>query len=138
MNLSQSARHKILSFFYLGTPVFVLLDYFFEINFRVAALGGSASWSSYKWLYLGVCFLIGVIGLKSQLLQAKLSLLECSVNILLLCLGVFFNIGSYVDETLVGADVQFEFGLFEIFNLLLSGGIFLITFYNNPLFIRKN
>ena len=129
MKLTQAKRHKFLSWIYLGTPVFLLIDLLFDLNIRVVGLEEPI----YKFTYLGFCFAIGLIGQKNQFLGAAFSLFESCLSIALICISVFLSVSSHFDALLGGINVRFQFGLPEVLNLLISSTIFIIAFYKNPL-----
>ena len=121
-----------LHIYYLATPVFFLLDYLLGINLRVSIPGGSEFWLNG---YYVVCFFAAFIVFKHELTGALFSLMECSINILLLFLSVMvpvFNLGQDPLES-----SGFKFGVQEMIHFFIAGSVLLYSFYTNPLMLNR-
>jgi len=85
--MNDSTRYSIPRLYYFVTPAFILLDYVWGINVRVAVLD---EMPLYKNLYYGLCILCGVIVFVRPRLSALVALAESSVILLLTLVGVFW------------------------------------------------
>jgi hypothetical protein len=122
---------SVLRNYYLATPLFFLLDYYVHIRLRVALPGAPAY---YYYLYYLLCFVAGFVLFKHALLGALFSLLESSINLLLLLLTVFVpvvKLKQWQEQA-----ITYHFGVVELLHFMLVGAILLIGFYHNPL-LRK-
>ena len=119
---------RTLQLYYLATPVFFLLHFGFDINLRISIPGVADAW---LYAYYALCFLAGFVAFNSAVTGALFSLLESSVNILLLLLSVLMPIYTigHASENVVAT----AFGVPELLHFLIAGSILLISFYRNPL-----
>ena len=111
------------------TPAFILLDYTWGINVRVAVLD---EMPLYKNLYYGLCILCGVMVYFRPRSAALVALAESSIILLLTLVGVFWPYvqiatlpeGEF-DAALAGFTIQ------RVVNLLLAGFIAVVGIYTS-------
>ena len=121
-------QFNTLHIYYLLTPVFFLLHFGFGVNLRSSIPGVADAW---LYAYYALCFLAGFIAFRKAVTGALFSLLESSVNIMLLLLSVLmpiYTVGNSPDGIAAA-----HFGLAELIHFLIAGTILLISFYRNPL-----
>ena len=122
---------KLLQIYYLATPVFFILYYFFDINLRLSIPGANDYW---LYLYYLVVFIASFIVFKNITAGALFSLIESSINIFLLMLSVLMpvlNFGLDPENSSIG------FGLPELIHFLFAGSILLQSFYLNPIILKN-
>lgn len=125
-------RYSIPSIYYYMTPLFIALDYLFEINIRVTVLD---SMPHYKPLYYGFCIFCGIGMFVLPRCTLILALFESVLNILLVVLTVFL---PYV-QILMQPDNILEaewstpkvFTIRYIINLILAGTIATFAFHGS-------
>ena len=104
MNINP--RNSAVRLYFYITPLFILLDFIFGINVRVSAL---ETMPTYKNLYYGFCILCGICMYIIPRYSAIVALLESSINIMMLVLGVFLpyirTLTALMDDVL-GADFK--------------------------------
>ena len=117
-------------YFYI-TPLFILLDYILGINVRVSAL---ETMPTYKNLYYGFCILCGICMYIIPRYSAVVALLESSINIIMLVLGIFLpyirTITALMDDVL-GADfkaLEESLKVQPMVNLFIVGSCLILTF----------
>ena len=117
-------------YFYI-TPLFILLDYILGINIRVSAL---ETMPLYKNLYYGFCILCGICTYVIPRYSAVVALLESSINIMMLVLGIFLpyiqTITALMDDVL-GADftaLEESLKVQPMLNLFIVGSCLILTF----------
>jgi hypothetical protein len=110
-----------LSVYYLVTPLFILLDWLFSLQIRVALPGES---SGLYYAYLGLCFLLGGLVFRQGMAAAFFGLAESTLNILLLGLSVFLPILALADDPSAG----FEFGAEKAIQFLVVGSVLIYAF----------
>jgi hypothetical protein len=124
-------RYRLLQLYYCGTPIFLLLDLLFGANIRVTAL---EYYPVLKYGYYLLCLGCGILTWIVPPLSAVVGLIESSVNILLLILGV---LGPYFQlfEQLMSQQTVESVGMTPtlLMNFAISGTIWTISFYRNPL-----
>jgi len=117
-------------YFYI-TPLFILLDYIYGLNIRISAL---ETMPLYKNLYYGFCILCGICMFIIPRYSAVVALLESSINIMMLVLGIFLpyirTITALMDDVL-GADfkaLEESFKVQPMVNLAIVGSCLILTF----------
>lgn len=132
IQLIKNMKLNTLHIYYLATPVFFILHYYFDINLRLSIPDAP---ESYLYTYYLICFLAGFIVFKSIVSGAIFSLIESSINIFLLLLGVMlpiFTIGNIETE-----NTHINFGTSELIHFFIVGFILIKSFYLNPLITGK-
>ena len=127
--MSSGVRNFIPKLYYAVTPLFILLDYVWDINVRVAVLDSKPL---YKGLYYGFCVFCGIMVYIVPRCSAVVALFESAFIFIMTILGIFI---SYVQAILqmddvLNADIQTIsiVGPPQIVNLILAGGMSLLTF----------
>ena len=117
-------------YFYI-TPLFILLDYIYGINIRISAL---ETMPTYKNLYYGFCILCGICMYVIPRYSAVVALLESSINIMMLVLGIFLpyirTITALMDDVLSADFTALEESLKvqPMVNLFIVGSCLILTF----------
>ena len=124
-------KFTTIRFYYLATPVFFILHQYFGINLRVSIPTGQDAW---LYLYYIICFAASFIVFKSVIAGALFTIIESSVNILLLILSVWLPI---INMGTGNMEQGMQFGVQEIIHFLIVGTILLVGFYSNPLLTKK-
>ncbi len=129
MNMNTRAVSLIPKLYYAITPVFILLDYIWGINVRVAVLD---NFPLYKGLYYGFCIICGVLVFLVPRSSSIVALVESIIIIMLTVLGVMLPYIQILSESLDIMSTDFEkINIFQpqyIINLILAGGIAYMTF----------
>ena len=79
---------KLIRVYYLATPLFVILDVLFGVTVRASGL----SQPEYRYLYYGLCLLCALGCFLRVRYTALIVILESSVNLLILLLGVMLPV----------------------------------------------
>ncbi len=122
---------KIIRIYYLATPVFFILYYYFDINLRVSIPGAGVYWF---YLYYLSCFIASFVVFKNITIGSLFSLVESSINIFLLILSIYLpviNIGQNVENVNPGI------GFSELIHFIIAGFILIQSFYLNPIIIKN-
>lgn len=117
---------EIISFFYFLTPLFVILDYFFGLNIRIAGL---EHFGFYKYFYYLFCIICAVIIHKFKGYSLIVGFIESSINLLILFIGFllpYYSYASLIEEGNVD-EISF-YNSSMIINFMVSGFILIITF----------
>jgi hypothetical protein len=124
---------RVVDIYYLATPFFALLDLGGGVNLRLAGLGEHPG---ARIAYYTLCLACLVLMRRAPRLAPAVALLEGSATILILILGVLTPIfrasqlaGSGAGD--FSAGVQLE----AVINLVLSGGVWVVALYRNPLLL---
>ena len=132
----MTVRHLLLQYYYLATPTFIVMDAVFGANIRVAAL---EHYPFLKYAYYLVCIGCGVVMRVEPRLSPVTALIESSVNIFLLVLGLlapyYHLISQLSSERMVEADVITSQ---LVTNFIISGTVWGISFSSNPLVSSVN
>ncbi len=107
-----------LRLYYAATALFLLLDFVFSINVRVAFL---EQWPGWRLFYYGLCFAIFAAIAWRPALAGLLGVAESMVTLIALILTMAVRVMVVTDEMIESASgfVTTQ----EIVNFLLSGGI---------------
>ena len=110
--------HRILTFYYAATIVFLIADYFFGINVRIAFLDG---WPQARLAYYVVCFACLAVMIWRPDWQAFVSAAESLAAIVALILAMGVRVMVVTDDMLEsGRDIV---TMQEILNFLISGSV---------------
>ena len=112
----------------MATPVFFVLYYYFDLNLRLSIPGGQEYWT---YLYYIICFSAGFIAFRNVMTGAIFSLIESSINILLLLLSVMMPVVNLAQLPM--ENIRMNFGVVEIIHFFIAGSVLLLSFYSNPL-----
>lgn len=121
------ARDAFIQAYYLGTPVFWVLDVALSAPIRAAALP-HPGWRLMYYAFATAC---GVLARRRPHLTPFIGLAESSMNLLLLVLSVLLPIFTLPALVAEGAEVSLPFGPAQLLNVLLSGSMLVISFYRN-------
>ena len=107
-----------LRLYYAATALFLLLDYVFDINVRVAFLD---HWPGWRFLYYAFCFAIFAAIAWRPMLAGLLGVAESLLTLIALILTMAVRVMVVTDEMIDsgGGFVTTQ----EIINFMLSGGI---------------
>jgi hypothetical protein len=122
-----SPRDALIQAYYLGTPLFWLLDVALQAPIRAAALP-DAGW---RLLYYAFATGCGILSRWRPRMTAFIGLAESSVSLLLLVLSVLLPIFTLPSRVAEGGDLSVPFGPTRLINVFLSGSILVISFYRN-------
>jgi len=122
--MSSSAGHFVPKLYYAITPVFILLDYFWNINVRVAILDSEPL---YKGLYYGFCIFCGVVVFIIPQCARVVTLLESSIIFVMTIVGLFIPYARAISQMddILNSDILTA-GIIEpqhIVNLVLAGAV---------------
>jgi len=115
---------RLVRIYYLGTPLFMLLDLFWRLNIRVAALEGRPG------LRLGYYALCGGCAIVNRLRPEwapRVGFLESSVNLLLLALSFFLSYFQLLDSLSDGMTSVPGLATLGLPNFLLAGTVWLLS-----------
>jgi hypothetical protein len=127
--MSSGVRNFVPKLYYAVTPVFILLDYFWGINIRVAILDSEPL---YKGFYYGFCILCGVAVYFIPRYSSVVAVFESAIILVMTALGPFILYAraiSQMDDVL-NTDLE-AIGLVgpeHVVNFVLVGVIALYTF----------
>ncbi len=122
-----STRDALIQAYYLGTPIFWVLDVALHAPIRAAALPDPG----WRLVYYAFAMGCGLLARWRPHLTPFIGLAESSVNLLLLVLSVLLPIFTLPALVAEGADVSVPFGPAQLFNVVLSGSMLVISFYRN-------
>ena len=127
--MKTNIGNLIPKLYYTITPAFILLDYIWGINVRVAALDNAPL---YKGLYYGFCILCGVIIYLVPRSSSFVALIESTIIIMLTVMGFLSSYVQILSQAFDAMNADFEtINILRpqyIINLFLAGGIACITF----------
>lgn len=127
---------RLLSLYYLATPLFAALDVITGVNVRTAAFGDSPL----RWLYYAGSFGCGLVAVWRPAVAPLVAMIESAANILLLMLSILLPIWSFLDnaETAVAAPRLLTGP--ALANVVISGGVLVVSFYGSQarLFVGKS
>jgi hypothetical protein len=129
--MNDMTRYAIPRFYYWVTPVFVLLDYVWGINVRVAVLDAALQ---QKNLYYGFCVVCGVVMFLWPQSTPLVALGESAINVLMTALAILLPYMRNLQQvaTIDGDWKAAEtFGVEGVTNLLMSGVIAAIAFHQS-------
>ncbi len=127
--MKTNIGNLIPKLYYAITPAFILLDYIWGINVRVAVLD---NYPLYKGLYYGFCILCGVIIYLVPRSSSFVALIESAIIIMLTVMGFLLSYVQTLSQAFDVMNADFEtlnmFNPQYITNIFLAGGIACITF----------
>ena len=88
---AKAGRFVLLRFYYILTPLFLVMELIWGIKVRVPLIMENAE---LRYAYYGVCFAFGVICYFRHKLTAMLAMIESAINIALLCCGFYLAVVS--------------------------------------------
>ncbi|MBM2830175.1 MAG: hypothetical protein HW411_965 [Gammaproteobacteria bacterium] len=121
----MSNSTTIVKIYYYLTPLFFLLDYVWGQSFRIAGLSDPV----HRYYYYGFCILCGLICYFKPVLSYLITMMESSINIFILVLGVMLpiaTIGNLEEQEIVSVGLSWQ----RLINFVLTGSILLYNFYS--------
>lgn len=118
---------RALTWYYLGTPLFVVLDVYVSAPIRVAALGDSP----WRWAYYVFAFACGFVCRWRPSWASAVGVAESAANLLLLMLAILLPVWSFPERFLAGRPLEGPFDRVGVANFLVSGAVFLIAFHRS-------
>jgi hypothetical protein len=114
--------------YYTITPAFILLDYIWGINVRVAILDNAPL---YKGLYYGFCIICGIIIYLVPRSSSFIALIESAIIIMLTIVGFLLSYAQILSQAFDVMNADFEsIKILDpqyVANLFLAGGIATFT-----------
>jgi hypothetical protein len=124
---------KMLRIYYFGTALFLLLDYLFGINIRLASLDGFPGWRA---IYYLVCF--GCLGL--MIWQPAWTLWVATTESLITLSMLIIAMGARVftvTDTMLSTGAGFVTAE-EIINFVIAGGVAWIAWFRGTMAIQDD
>ena len=119
---------SLIKAYYWATPIFLLLDLFFGIDVRVSAF---IYHPTYKVIYYLFCFACMGIVVWRPGLSVVVGLVESSINVFVLCLGMMLSVYLATDLVLENPEGYNPITAGRVINFILSGGMCLTSFYKH-------
>jgi hypothetical protein len=118
-----------IAWYYLATPVFVLMDFVWGVNIRVSALDDTPA---LKYAYYALCLAFGGVTSMRPGLSSVVGVVESSLNVLLLVLGMMLPYYRMLETIAAGKDVTTNPYRPEMFvNFFLSAAVWVTAFYRS-------
>ena len=116
--MKQQSDPRLLVLYYAATVIFLVLDYGFSVNVRIAALEAFPGLRAAYYLAIFAC--LGLM-LWRPAWASAIGVVESTLTLALLIINMWLQIMgfSYSDDGLTAAPV----GVAEIINFLLSGSV---------------
>jgi hypothetical protein len=111
--------------YYLLTPLFIVLDALFGLDFRVSGLASP----ELRYLYYGLCLLCALACYWRNRYSALIAIAESSANLLILMASIMIPIarpGDFAGDSAASVGISGD----HLINFLLSGGVLLAVFYS--------
>jgi hypothetical protein len=122
---------RALQWYYYITPIFIVLDLGFDLDFRVTYL---ATMPIFKWSYYALMCGCAYLVWKFPRGIALTGLLESLLNIILLCGGFFAAYTGAMNSVLANdAEMANPFTWPAVVNFILSGAVLVLAWKTNPL-----
>ena len=121
MNLG---RLPLLPLYYLATPLFFLIDLFWQAPIRVSFVEDAGT----RYGYYLFCLLCGGVCYRWPQIAPLVGLAESSLNILLLVLGALLPLYRWPEQILADEVVTNPITSTRIVNFCLSGLILVVSF----------
>jgi len=129
--MERARRYAIPRWYYLMTPVFIVLDYAVGVNVRTAALDAMPG---PKNLYYGFCILCGVVVFVRPRVSMVVAIVESSIIILITLRSLLL---PFLTVVVNASDLGGDWSLIEAFdlkmaiNLVIAGTIAVLAFRMN-------
>lgn len=115
---------RIITGYYLATPVFAALDLLADAPVRAAGLGGPA----WRWGYYVILLVLGLLCRARPAWAPAVGMTESAFNLVLLLLSILLPIWSLPDAVLAGGPTVVPAGPVELVNVALSGSVAILSF----------
>jgi hypothetical protein len=117
---------RLVHIYYLGTPLFLILDLFWKLNIRVAALEGHPG---FRLGYYAVCCGCAFVTWRRPEWGRLVGFLESSANLLLLAVSFFLSYFGFLNALSDGAVVVPRLTTLGLPNFLLAGTVWIISYH---------
>lgn len=114
----------MIEFYYLVTPVFFALDYFWGANVRASAFTDPNT----RYAYYAVLFGLGGLVHWKPKLAPIVGIAESSANVFLLVLAIMLPIWNATDAFIAGDPVGPVLSTNQLINVAIIGPMFIISF----------
>ena len=118
---------RFLQGYYLGTPVFIILDLAFNAPIRVSFI--DSLWL--RGLYYLVCVVCGLVCYMRPASAPWIGIGESSINLLLLILSVMIPIYNVAEAAAVGGEIVVPYTTSTMINVLICGSVLIFTFHRS-------
>jgi hypothetical protein len=122
----MDAAARLVHIYYLGTPLFLVLDLFWKLNIRVAALEGRPG---LRLGYYALCCGCALVTWRRPEWARLVGFLESSANLLLLAASFFLSYFAFLDALSDGAMVVPRLTTLGLPNFLLAGTVWLVSYH---------
>jgi hypothetical protein len=116
---------RFVHIYYLGTPLFLILDLFWKVNIRVAALEGRPG---LRLGYYALCCGCAFVTWRRPEWEHLVGFLESSANLLLLAVSFFLSYFGLLNALSDGAMVVPRLTTLGLPNFLLAGTVWLVSY----------
>ena len=123
----------LLEFYYLATPLFLLVDVVLSAPIRVASLDQLGL----RWLYYGGLMVLALVMQARPSLGPVIGLVESSVNLLLLVLSILLPIWGMLDQAATGGALSLDLTPWKLLNVALSGPILVLAIKQSEWALQK-
>lgn len=115
----------IIRYLYFLTPVYMILDYFFNFNIRISFL---SNFPAYKLAYYLLCLFFSLIIYKFPLSKYYIAFTENMFNLAINIVGFLYPYLVYTDVLVEQSNDNVKFyDLQSIINFIVSGTVFIIS-----------
>ena len=118
---------RFLQGYYLGTPVFIILDLAFNAPIRVSFV--ESLWL--RGLYYLACVVCGLVCYTRPASAPWIGIGESSINLLLLILSVMIPIYNVAEAAAVGGEIVLPYTASTMMNVLICGSVLVLTFHRS-------
>ena len=119
-----SWKTRALAGYYLAAPLFLAIDLLFDAPIRAAAIPDR----SLRYGYYALTLLCGLVAYLRPRAAPLVGMSECSINLLLLVLGVMMPIFEAPARAAAGEALEVGMSTSMLVNFLLSGAVLAISF----------
>jgi len=130
----MTGRTRIIQAYYWGTPGFLLLDLLLGFNVRVA---GFIDRPGARFAYYAFCFVCMGITTWRPRFSSLVGVLESSINLMLLILGILVPIYSLPTTFESGGLEAFPITMQHVLNFLIAGGVCVLSIYRGMWTIHR-
>jgi hypothetical protein len=128
---SSLIKYSITKWYYLVTPIFIVLDYVWGLNVRISIFD---AFPFYKNLYYAVCMACGIGITVVPKFTPIVALIESTINVLLAILALllpYYQFIAHADDLLNPDMHMIMFDGQSLMNIILAGCIAVLAFNQN-------
>jgi hypothetical protein len=111
---------QLVRLYYLATPAFLLADWLWGVNVRVAFLD---SWPAARYVYYAVCCVLGLAAWRRPAIAGAVGVAESGANIALLILSVYAWYWGALDALAAETASVPAVGTAELINFVLAAAM---------------